>query len=87
MEQDIYQKNSIDAVISRIETKLDLQGEKLDRVIDHVVKQSDRITSLEQTRVANIASTSTAFKIVGGIGAATGVISGIVGSWLASKWK
>ena len=87
MGEDLYEKNSLDAVISRIETKLDQHTEKLDKITDYVLDQAKKITSLEETRIANAAATSTAYKIVGGIGAATGVVSGIVGSWLASKWK
>ena len=87
MGEDVYEKNSIDAVISRIESKLDQHTEKLDKIADFVLKQAGQIKSLEETRISNEASNRTAMKIVGGIGVAAGAVSGLFGSWVASKMK
>lgn len=75
MSDNDYNDKSVDAVLSRIETRQIDNGEKLDKVIAKQEEQDKRIQDLEGSR-----------KILYGVCVAIGVISPHASEWLVKTF-
>lgn len=86
MHGDDYNANSIDAVLSRIEQKIDSQAVRSDKFEKYLVEQNGRVNQIEKDALEAKTANRTIWKVSSIVSSLVGATAGaVITGWFQKK--